>query len=75
MSGKKEIQKNYYHHSGYPGGLKTQNASQVRAKRPESIIRHAVVGMLPRNKIGKAMVKKLYVYAQSEHPFGNKIKQ
>lgn len=74
LSGKKETQKNYYHHSGYPGGLKSQTASQIRSKRPETLIRHAIVGMLPKNKIGKAMVKKLFVFATEEHPYANKLK-
>lgn len=75
LSGKKETKKTYYHHSGYPGGLKSQTASQIRSKSPETLIRHSVIGMLPKNKIGKAMVKKLYVYAKNEHPYQDKIKQ
>lgn len=74
LSGKKETQKMYYRHSGYPGGLKSETAAQVRLKKPEQLIRHAVVGMLPKNKLGKAMVKKLFVYPGAEHPYGNKFK-
>lgn len=74
LSGKKETQKTYYHHSGYPGGLKSQTVSQVRSKRPETLIRHAVIGMLPKNKIGRAMIKKLFVFPTSEHPYENKLK-
>lgn len=74
LTGKKEIQKKYYKHSGYPGGLKVKTAFQVKEKRPEQIIRHAVIGMLPKNKIGKQMVKKLYVYADDKHPHQDKFK-
>lgn len=74
FSGKKEVQKKYYHHSGYPGGLKSQTASQIRSKRPETLLRHSIVGMLPKNKIGRAMVKKLFVFPTAEHPYANKLK-
>lgn len=74
FSGKKETQKLYYRHSGYPGGLKSDTVAQMRAKRPEELIRHAVVGMLPKNKLGKAMARKLFVYSSSEHPYKNKFK-
>lgn len=73
FSGKKETSKNYYRHSGYPGGLKWDTAAEVRKEKPEMLVRHAVVGMLPRNKIGKAMAKKLYVYADDKHPYESKI--
>jgi large subunit ribosomal protein L13 len=73
LSGKKETSKNYYRHSGYPGGLKWDTAAQVRSAKPEMLIRHAVVGMLPKNKLGKAMAKKLFVYADEKHPYENKI--
>lgn len=73
FSGKKETSKNYYRHSGFPGGLKWDTAAEVRKEKPEMLVRHAVVGMLPRNKIGKAMAKKLYVYADDNHPYESKI--
>ncbi len=73
LTGKKEANKNYYHHSGYPGGLKSKSVAQVREKTPELLVRHAVVGMLPRNKIGKTMAKKLYVFENDQHPFGDRI--
>lgn len=63
LSGKKEKQKIYWHHSGYPGGLRSQTASQIRSKRPEQLIRHAVLGMLPKNRLGKIMAKKLQIHA------------
>lgn len=73
LSGKKENQKKYYRHSGYPGGLFAKTASQLRTQKPEEILRHAVVGMLPKTKLAKIMAKKLYVYSQTEHPFGDKF--
>ena len=62
LSGKKEKQKKYYHHSQFPGGLKTKTAQQVREQKPEEVIRHSVRGMLPKTKLGKLMLKKLYVF-------------
>ena len=74
LSGKKESQKKYYHHSQYPGGLYIKTASQIRKQKPENLIRHAVIGMLPKYKLGKLMLKKLFIYAGSEHPYGDKVK-
>lgn len=74
LSGKKETQKNYFHHSGFPGGLKSQTVSQIRKKSPGTLIRHAVAGMLPKNKLGKAMVRKLFVYSDINHPYQEKFK-
>jgi len=73
LSGKKENQKIYYHHSGFPGGLKSKTAAKVRSEKPEELIRHAVVGMLPRNKLAKIMIKKLYIFPQSENPYNGKF--
>ena len=58
----------YYRHSGYPGGLKTDHASDVLAKHPERIILEGVKGMLPKTKLGRAMFSKLRVYAGTDHP-------
>ncbi len=69
FTGKKEKQKKYFRHSGYPGGLKETIASQIRMQKPEFLIRHAVAGMLPKNKLGKTMLKKLFVYESSDHPY------
>ena len=69
VTGKKETQKKYYRHSGFPGGLKTETLSALRARRPEEVIRHAVWGMLPKNRLGRAMVRKLHIYSGSEHPY------
>jgi large subunit ribosomal protein L13 len=58
----------YYRHTGYPGGLKSINAEKLLASTPEEIFRKAVKGMLPKNKLGRQMIKKLKVYAGGEHP-------
>ncbi|MEW5767920.1 MAG: 50S ribosomal protein L13 [bacterium] len=68
LTGKKAEQKVYHRYSGYPGGLKTISYSDLMAKNPTRIITMAVKGMLPKNKLGKAMLTKLKVYAGSEHP-------
>ena len=68
VTGKKEKQKIYKNHSGYPGGLKETTLAELRAKKPEEIIRHAVKGMMPKGKLGRQMFKKLKVYAGTEHP-------
>ena len=68
LTGKKLDQKKYYRHSGYTGGLTTINAQKLLAKRPEDLVRFAVRGMLPKNKLGRQMFKKLKVYAGGEHP-------
>ena len=68
VTGKKEEQKIYKSHSGYPGGLKETTLRELRAKKPGEIIRHAVKGMMPKGKLGRQMFKKLRVYAGPEHP-------
>jgi large subunit ribosomal protein L13 len=68
ISGKKPIQKVYRHHTGWPGGLRTQVYRDVQREFPERIIHMAVKGMLPRNRIGRTMAKKLRVYAGPNHP-------
>jgi large subunit ribosomal protein L13 len=68
LTGNKEQQKVYYHHSGYPGGLKETPYERLRETHPERIIMHAVRGMLPHNRLGRAMLRKLHVYAGPEHP-------
>ncbi|MFV0387119.1 MAG: 50S ribosomal protein L13 [Pyrinomonadaceae bacterium] len=70
LKGAKLDQKNYYAHSGYPGGLRTTPAKKMLATKPEQIVERAVKGMLPKTKLGRAMFKKLKVYADSEHPHG-----
>ncbi|OGY26763.1 MAG: 50S ribosomal protein L13 [Candidatus Woykebacteria bacterium RBG_16_43_9] len=68
VSGRKEEQKTYYRYSGYPGGLKTEILGKLRKRKPEDIIYHAVAGMLPKNRLGAAMIKKLYIYPSEKHP-------
>lgn len=68
VSGKKEEQKIYYRHSGYPGGLKSLTLGELRSKHPTRIVEYAVKGMVPHNRLGRAMLKKLKIYAGSEHP-------
>ena len=68
MTGKKWNDKNYYRHSGYIGGLKAITAKKLLEKKPEEIIRMAVKRMLPKNSLGRRQLKKLKVYAGSNHP-------
>ncbi|MEP7367358.1 MAG: 50S ribosomal protein L13 [Acidobacteriota bacterium] len=68
MTGNKENQKIYRTHSGYPGGLKETGAVKMRATRPARILELAISGMLPKNKLGKQMYRKLKVYAGDKHP-------
>jgi len=68
LTGKKWKDKIYYRHSGYPGGIKSISAENLKAKRPEDLIRYAVKGMLPKNRLGRKLFKKLKVYAGGEHP-------
>ena len=68
VSGAKATDKMYHHHTGYPGGLKSISFEKLIDKAPERVIQGAVKGMLPRNPLGRAMFKKLKVYAGSEHP-------
>jgi len=67
VTGNKETDKLYHHHTGYPGGLKTIPLDKLRIKAPERIIEKAVKGMLPKNSLGRAMFGKLKVYAGAEH--------
>ena len=68
VSGKKASQNLYRHHTGFLGGLKTINFEGLLQKSPEKVIRHAVWGMVPHSRLGHQQIKKLYVYAGSEHP-------
>jgi large subunit ribosomal protein L13 len=68
LTGKKWVQKLYQRHSGYIGGLKTTSARELMEKRPEELIRRAVKGMLPKNKLGSRLYTKLKVYKGGEHP-------
>ena len=68
LTGRKEDQKLYRHHSGYPGGLREDRAKIVRERKPAKLVEAAVRGMLPKTKLGDAMYRKLKVYAGPEHP-------
>ena len=68
VTGNKTTDKMYYRHSGYPGGIKSVSFQKLRETYPDRIIEKAVKGMMPRNPLGRAMLRKLKVYAGPEHP-------
>lgn len=68
LTGKKLSTKKYYHHSGYPGGLKEIVYEELMKEKPEFVLKKAVKGMLPKNKLARKMLKKLKVYSGSKHP-------
>ena len=68
VTGRKREAKLYHRHSGYPGGLKTRTFTEMLERRPEEILRLAVKGMLPRNRLARAQLRKLKIYAGPEHP-------
>jgi large subunit ribosomal protein L13 len=68
LTGKKITDKVYYHHSGYIGGIKAETAKELLEKKPERIVEKAVWGMLPKNRLGRTMIRKLKVYKGAEHP-------
>ena len=68
LTGNKLDQKMYYNHSGFPGGLRERNAKTMIEKYPVEMVERAVKGMLPHNRLGRQMYKKLFVYAENEHP-------
>jgi large subunit ribosomal protein L13 len=68
LTGKKLKDKIYYHHTGYPGGIKEMTAEKLLAKKPTEMIRMAVKGMLPKNSLGRQMIRKLKIYAGPNHP-------
>lgn len=68
MTGRKETQKVYYHHSGYPGGLREIPYLERKRRQPHKILESAIRGMLPKNRLGRQMYKKLKVYSGPEHP-------
>lgn len=68
FTGKKEADKEYFRHTGYPGGVKVTTPRSVRVKKPTFVVENAVKGMLPKGPLGRQMLKKLKVYAGSEHP-------
>ncbi len=68
VTGNKRSEKRYYRHSGFPGGLKSRTFEEMIERKPEEVIRHAVKGMLPRNRLARKQLTKLKVYAGPEHP-------
>jgi len=68
VTGKKREEKTYYRHSGYPGGLRSRTLEEMLDRRPEEVIRLAVKGMLPRNRLARAQLRKLKIYAGPDHP-------
>lgn len=68
LTGKRELMKTYFTHSMYPGGVKIKTFAELIEKRPEYVITHAVKGMLPKNRLGRKLIKKLKVYPGNEHP-------
>ncbi|HUF40075.1 MAG TPA: 50S ribosomal protein L13 [Anaerolineales bacterium] len=68
VTGKKMEEKMYYRHSGYPGGIKETNLKRMLERNPDRVLRLAVWGMVPHNRLGRALMKKLKIYAGSEHP-------
>ena len=68
MTGNKLTDKKYYHHTGFPGGIRSITAEKLMEKQPEELIKKAVKGMLPKSKLGRQMIKKLKVYSGGEHP-------
>ena len=70
LTGAKLDDKEYLSYTGYPGGQRAINAKNLMAKKPTAVVEKAVKGMLPKNKLGRAMIKKLFVYAGPDHPHG-----
>lgn len=70
-TGKKETQKLYHRHSGFPGGYKNESLKDLRARMPEEVVRKAVRGMVPRGRLGNQLMKKLHIYAGVQHPHTN----
>jgi large subunit ribosomal protein L13 len=68
LTGKKMKDKIYYHHTGYPGGIKEISAEKLLAKKPTEMLKIAVKGMLPKNSLGRQMLQKLKIYAGPDHP-------
>ena len=73
LTGKKETQKKYWRHSGYPGNIFVKTASQLRSQQPQLLVKKAIIGMLPKTTLAKQMAKKLYIFADENHPFKDKF--
>jgi len=75
VTGNKEDQKKYYRHSGYPGGFREETFKKLMSRRPEEIIKHAVRGMLPQNKLRDRLLKRLKIFADGQHSYEDKFKK
>lgn len=75
VTGKKESQKKYFRHSGYPGGLREETLMDLRRRSPTDIIRFAILGMLPQNKLQDRMLTRLFIFAGAEHDYKDKFKK
>jgi len=75
VTGNKEENKVYVRHSGYPGGFRSETLKELRSRRPEDVIRHAVKGMLPDNRLRDKMLKRMFVFSGSEHTYADKFKK
>lgn len=73
LTGKKEAQKEYTYYSGYPGGLKRVSYTHMMDRNPSEIIRHAVMGQLPKNKLRSPRIARLYIFANETHPYTDKF--
>lgn len=73
FTGRKSVQKVYTYYSGYPGGLRRVTASELKNKKPQEIIRHAVLGMLPKNKLRDKRIARLFIYPDTKHPYQHKF--
>lgn len=73
LTGKKQKEKMYYRHSGYPGGFKGESFQELNARRPEEVISHAVKGMLPQNRLRASMLKRLFVFGEENHKYQDKF--
>ena len=73
-TGNKEKQKEYYRHSGYPGGFRRETLEKLRIRKPTEVIRRAVAGMVPQNRLKASMLKRLYVFPTETHTYGDKFK-
>ena len=74
VTGKKETDKKYYRHSGYPGGFKVKTLKELRDSNPGEIIKHAVRGMLPQNRLRDKMLGRLFIFKDENHPYADKLK-
>ena len=75
ITGRKETDKKYYRHSGYPGGFRSETFKDLKQKNPAEIIKHAVRGMLPQNRLRDRMLKRLFTFTDEKHIYAEKIKK